>query len=344
MKKEHFGTAKTGEEIFLYTLENSRGMKAAVMNYGAILVKLIVPDKDGNCADVVMGYDTLEEYFVNGCFFGSVIGPSANRIANARFTLNGVEYVLAANDGVNNLHSDAALGAHKRVWDVEEGDDSITFSLKMADGDMGFPGNKELKITYTLTEDNELKLEYAGKSDKDTLINMTNHSYFNLDGHGAGKMEDHVLTLHASAFTEIVPGAIPTGRLLSVEGTPMDFRKPKRVGEEIDKDWEQMTMVGGYDHNWCLDDYDGRVRQVATLTNASGSRTMKVYTDLPGVQFYAGNVITDQAGKDGAHYARRGALCLETQYYPDTVNEPDFPSAIFGPDREYYTVTSFRFE
>ncbi len=344
MEKRRFGTTKDGKEVFLYTLANAKGMKAQVMNYGAILVSLEVPDKNGECADVVMGYDTLPEYFENGGFFGAVIGPSANRIANARFTVNGVEYQLDVNDGPNNLHSHKELGSHKRVWDVQEGENSVTFSLKMADGDMGFPGNKKLQITYTLTDDNELKLEYAGWSDKDTVFNMTNHTYFNLDGHDAGNIADHVMTLYAEAFTEIRPGAIPTGKLVPVEGTPMDFRTPKRIGQDIDKEWEQLLMVGGYDHNWCLDGYDGSIRLVACAQNPSGSRVMKVYTDLPGVQFYTANGLGEQTGKGGANYGRRGAFCLETQYYPDTVNEPDFPSAIFGPDKEYHTTTIFRFE
>ena len=343
MRKETFGVTKDGKTASLYTLENNRGMKAVVTDFGAILVRLIVPDNTGKTADVVMGYDTLEEYFDNGCFFGAVIAPSANRIAGARFSIDGVEYHLDVNDGPNNLHSHKELGSHKRVWDAAEGDNSITFSLSMADGELGFPGNKKLQVTYTLTEDNELKLEYAGISDKKTILNMTNHSYFNLDGHDAGDIGGHVLTLHADTYTEILPGAIPTGKLVPVEGTPMDFRAPKKIGKEIDTDWDQLTMVGGYDHNWCLNGYDGSVRLVACAQNPSGSRTMEVCTDLPGVQFYAANGLTDRAGKDGARYGRRGALCLETQYYPDTANEPDFPSAVFGPDREYRSTTIFRF-
>lgn len=344
MRKEKFGVSKDGKEVSLYTLENSRGMKAVVTDFGAILVRLIVPDKDGKCADVVMGYDTLEEYFDNDCFFGAVIAPNANRIAGARFSIDGVEYHLDVNDGPNNLHSHKELGSHKRVWDAAEGDNSVTFSLEMTDGELGFPGNKKLQITYTLTEENELKLEYAGTSDKKTILNMTNHAYFNLDGHDAGDIGDHVMTLYADAFTEIVPGAIPTGKLAPVEGTPMDFRVPKKIGAEIDADWEQLTMVGGYDHNWCLNGCDGSLRLVACAENAAGSRTMKVYTDLPGVQFYTANGLSGRAGKGGAKYGRRGAFCLETQYYPDTANEPDFPSAVFGPDREYHTATVFCFE
>ncbi len=344
MKKVLFGTTQCGKDIYLYTLENSKGMKATVTNFGAILVDLIVPDKDGNLADVVMGFDKLEDYYVNGSYFGSVIAPSANRIADAKFTINGVEYNLAKNDGENNLHSDAKLGSHKRVWAAEEGENSVKFSIEMADGDMGFPGNKLMTITYELTEENELKLIYTGSSDQDTVFNMTNHTYFNLDGHDAGSIHDHILTLKATYYAEIVPGAIPTGKLVPVAGTPMDFTSPRRVGDDIDADWDQLVMTGGYDHNWCLDDYTGEIRYFAELKNASGSRTMKVYTDLPGVQFYAGNAISPVTGKGGCSYDKRGALCLETQYYPNSVNEPSFPSCVFGPGKDCVTTTIFKFE
>lgn len=344
VQKELFGTDKEGKEVYLYTLSNSRGMKAKVMNYGAILVDLIVPDKEGKTADVVLGYDKLSESFVNGCFFGAVIGPNANRIANARFILDGVEYHLDPNDGMNNLHSHKDLGVHKRIWETQEIENGVVFSVDMPDADLGFPGNKTLKVTYSVNEENELKLEYSGISDKNTIINMTNHSYFNLDGHDAGDISEHQVTIHAKYFTEILPGAIPTGKLVPVEGTPMDFNTPKKIGEEIDKEWDQLEMVGGYDHNWCLDNYDGKVRLVASVTNPSGSRTMKVFTDLPGVQFYTSNGMAEQTGKGGANYGSRTAYCLETQFYPDTANEPDFPSAVFGPDKDYHSVTIFRFE
>lgn len=228
VQKELFGTDKEGKEVYLYTLSNSRGMKAKVMNYGAILVDLIVPDKEGKTADVVLGYDKLSEYFVNGCFFGAVIGPNANRIANARFILDGVEYHLDPNDGMNNLHSHKELGVHKRIWEAQEIENGVVFSVDMPDADLGFPGNKTLKVTYSVNEENELKLEYSGISDKNTIINMTNHSYFNLDGHDAGDISEHQVTIHAKYFTEILPGAIPTGKLVPVEGTPMDFNTPKK--------------------------------------------------------------------------------------------------------------------
>ena len=341
--KEAFGTTKCGKNITKYYISNSKGMKAGVINYGAILVNLFVPDKNGNMADVVLGYDTLEPYFENGSFFGATVGPNANRIEGAAFELDGQRYQLAVNDGVNNLHSDAQLGYHKRVWDVEERTDSVTFSLTDEDGSMGFPGNKKVKVTYTVTEENELKIHYEADSDKNTIINMTNHSYFNLAGHDAGKIYDHKLQLLASCYTPVVAGAIPTGEIASVKGTPFDFLKETRVGDRIEDDNEQLKLVKGYDHNWVIDGADGSLREFATVSDDKSGRVMKCYTDLPGVQFYAGNCIGETVGKGGTVYGPRCGLCLETQYYPDTANKPQFPSAVFGPDRKYVTATVYKF-
>lgn len=346
MKSERmlFGTMEDGTQIYLYSLENSKGMKAQVINYGAILVRLFVPDKNGKMEDIVLGYDSLEDYYVNGANFGATIGPNANRIANAEFTLNGEKYQLSANDGTNNLHSDTDIGYHKKVWDAEEGSESITFTLESPDKELGFPGSKKIEVTYTLTEDNELKIHYHATSDKETIINMTNHSYFNLAGHGAGEIYDHILTLNAASYTPIVEGAIPTGEIAPVAGTPMDFTRPKRIGDEIDADFEQLKFTGGYDHNWVLSGEAGTLRHIATLEEPVSGRIMKTYTDLPGVQFYAGNFMETDTGKGGASYNRRYGMCLETQYYPNTANEPSFPSAVFGPVREYDTTTVYRFE
>lgn len=343
IKKELFGKTKSGEEIYRYWLENSRGMKAGIINYGAILVNLIVPDKDGNAEDVVLGYDTLEPYFENGSFFGAVIGPNANRIGGASFELDGQTYRLAANDGDNNLHSHKELGYHKRVFEVAEGENSLILSLGDTDGSMGFPGNKKIKVIYTITEENEIQLAYEVESDKDTIINMTNHTYFNLAGHNKGQIHDHVLELKASAYTPTLPGSIPTGEIVAVAGTPFDFTQGKRVGEEIGADNEQLKLAGGYDHNWVIDGYDGTLREFAVVTDPASGRCMKAYTDLPGVQFYAGNFITEQTGKENAGYGSRSGLCLETQYFPDTANKPEFPPAVFGPDRKYHSKTVYKF-
>lgn len=342
--KTVFGTMDDGTEIYLYSMENGKGMKAQVINYGAILVRLYAPDRAGRLEDVVLGYDKLEDYYGNGANFGATIGPNANRTANAAFTLEGVTYRLDANDGPNNLHSSLQLGYHKKVWKAEEAGNCVVFSLEAPDGEMGFPGNKKIQVTYTLGEDNSLSIHYHAVSDKNTIINMTNHSYFNLAGHGAGEIGGHVVTINADYYTPVAAGAIPTGEIAPVAGTPMDFTSPKRVGDEIDADFEQLKITGGYDHNWVTNGQAGTLRHIATAEDPVSGRIMKTYTDLPGVQFYAGNFMEKETGKDGAAYDRRYGLCFETQYYPDTANEPAFPSAVFGPDREYDTTTVYKFE
>lgn len=342
MKKEFFG--RIGDrEISLYTLENAGGMKVVLCDFGALIVRIYAPDKAGNPADVALGYDSLEPYLKNGCFFGAVIGPNANRIGGASFTLNEETFRLAVNDGVNNLHSDADNGAHKRIWSAEEKDGGICFTLEMKDGELGFGGNKVFHVLYELTEENELRITYDADSDKDTIINMTNHCYFNLDGQGEGSIEGHKLQLFAASYTPADAGSIPYGEIAPVAGTPMDFTEEHVIGERIDADFDQLKMAGGYDHNWACDGYDGSVRKIAVLKNASESRTMEVYTDLPGVQFYAGNFIKPDTGKDGKAYGFRSGLALETQFFPDTPNKPQFPSSVFGPKRHYHTTTVYRF-
>ena len=345
MSKRLFGTTKKGEEVYAFTLKNAKGMTAEVINYGAILTKLCVPDKKGDVKDVVLGFDDVAGYEVNASFFGAVIAPSANRIGGAKFTIDGVEYKAAVNDGPNNLHSDYELGSHKRVWDYEEVDNGVKFSLAMADMDMGFPGNKKFTITYTLTEDNEIVLEYTGESDKKTIINPTNHSYFNLSGHDCGKLiVDDILTLNASCYTPIVKGAIPTGEIAKVEGTVMDFTKGRKIADDIDTAFDQLLMTGGYDHNFVIDGYDKTVKKIATVEDPASGRVMEVYSDLPGVQFYAGNAIAPQTGKGGAKYSKRMGLCLETQFFPDSVNKPSFPSCVFGGGSKYASKTVYKFK
>jgi len=342
MKIRSFGVTPEGQEVFLYTLENSKGVKAEITNFGAVLVNLMVPDAKGQVADVVMGYDTLEEYLVNGNFYGSTIGPNANRIGGAIFAIDGVSYKLDENDSTNNLHSHRELGYHKRVWDVETGDNSVTFSLK-DEATLGFPGNKEVSVTYSLDEENALTLKYHGVSDAKTVLNLTNHTYFNLEGHGSGSNGGHILQLKASHFTPTTEDLIPTGEIASVKGTPMDFTEPKAIGKEIDADFEALKIAGGYDHNWVIDGWDGSLREFATVEAPVSGRKMIAYTTLPGVQFYAGNFITLENGKDNAKYDYRGAFCLETQYFPDSANIPAFPSCIFGEGREYDSVTVYKF-
>ena len=338
-----FGKSKEGKDITLYSITNGAGMQADVTDLGAILVNLFVPGKDGKTDDVVLGFATGEEYYGNGSFFGATIGPSANRIGNAKFTIEGKEYQLDVNDGPNNLHSDFEKGYHKRMWDAEILDNGVKFSLEAPDGDMGFPGNLKISVTYTLTEDNAISLRYHGTTDRAALLNMTNHSYFNLAGHKAGNIEDHILTINASCYTPVVPGAIPTGEIAPVAGTPMDFTKAKRIGDEICADFEQLKLTKGYDHNWVIDGADGSLREIAVVSEPTTGRTMTVLTDLPGVQFYAGNCIAPVAGKDGAQYDARSGLCLETQCYPDSINKANFPSVVYTPERAYDTETVYRF-
>ena len=339
-----FGKYPDGRDITLYTISNSKGMQAAVTNLGAALVKLMVPDSKGQVADVVLGYDKGEDYLTNGCFFGVVVGPSANRISNAAYQIDGVTYHVDVNDGVNNLHSHMDKGYHKLLWNAEINDNSVTFTLEDADGNLGFPGNKKLSVTYTLDEENALKLHYHGISDKKTILNPTNHTYFNLDGHDSGKMVEHELWMAASQYTPAGPGCIPTGEVTTVSGNPMDFTTSKQISQDIQADTEQLRIGNGYDHNWVIDGWDGTLRHFATVKAPVSGRVMKAYTTLPGVQFYAGNSISEHIGKDGAAYSARVGLCLETQYFPDSVNKPQFPSCIFGGEREYDSVTVYKFE
>lgn len=344
--KSLFGKSPEGKEISLYTLSNSKGMKAAVTDLGAILVRVLVPDATGKVDDLVLGFDNGESYYGNDSFFGTVIGPCANRTGGAEYTLDGVTYQLDKNDGANNLHTHKQLGFHKRLWDAEIGENSVAFSLEDEDGHLGFPGNKKVSVTYSLSEENELTLHYHASSDKKTIINLTNHSYFNLDGHGAGSIEEHELWLRASHFTPVAAGSIPTGEIRAVSGTPMDFTQPKKIGRDIREDYEQLLLTGGYDHNFVIDDWDGTLRHIATVKGPKSGRVMKAYTTLPGVQFYAGNFIDVQPGKDGVTYGNRCGFALETQYFPDTIHHENFPSYVFGGEngREYDSVTVYKFE
>lgn len=341
--KEKFGTTKTGEDVYAYTLSNASGMKAKIINYGANIVSLFVPDKDGNLTDVVLGYDTLEGYYRNGSFFGATIGPSANRIAGACFEIDGRTYHIDVNDGENNLHSHMEEGYHKRLWEAQEGEDALTLTLEGKDGELGFPGNKKAAMTFTLSDDNALKLSYHVTSDADTIVNLTNHTYFNLSGHNAGKIEEHLLKINASNYTPAVPGSIPNGKIVPVEGTPMDFTKLKPIGQDINADCEQLKIGQGYDHNFVIDGADGTLKEIAEAHDPASGRTLKVFTTLPGVQFYAGNCISVETGKENTTYGPRMGFCLETQYFPDNIHHPNFPQAVFGPGRDYESVTIYQF-
>lgn len=345
VSKTDFGVTRDGRKASLYTIINKNGMEAVVSDFGAILVKLIVPNKEGEKADVVLGFDHLEQYEENPNFFGSTVGRSANRIGGAAFQIDGVTYHLTANENENNLHSDFYHGFHKVLWnaDMKDGENAVVFSYNSPDGENGFPGNLKISVTYTLKNDNSLQISYDGISDKKTIINMTNHSYFNLAGHDAGSICDEKMMIDADAFTELGQGSICTGKVIPVEGTPMDFRTARRVGDHIDDAWPQLTLAGGYDHNWVLNTEFGKVQKFAQVEDEKAGRTMEVYTDLPGVQFYAGNFIDPQTGKDGASYGKRCALCLETQYFPNSINIPSFPQPVVEAGEAYHSVTIYKF-
>lgn len=342
---ENFGTSREGREIKLYTIKGKGGVIAKVTNLGAILVSLIVPDKDGKADDIVLGFDKGEDYYGNPSFFGATVGPCANRIGNAKYEIDGVGYTLDVNDnGRNNLHSHYENGYHKRIWEVLEDDNSVTFTIEDP-GTLGFPGNKKMSVTYTVTDKNELELHYHGTSDANTILNPTNHSYFNLDGFKAGSITGHRIQLEADEFTPTDNESIPSGEIASVKGTPMDLTSAITISDHIDDDYEQLKFAGGYDHNFCIRDYDGKMRKAATVWAEKSSRVIEVYTDLPGIQFYAGNFIAEgQVGKEGAVFNKRYGLCLETQFYPDAINHANFPSPVFGPGRELDTTTVYAFK
>lgn len=342
--EEVFGKSPEGQDVMLYTLSNRRGMQVSITNFGATIVKILVPDGRGGLTDVLLGLDTAEEYCRNGSVSAMVVGPHANRIATASFTIDGVTYHLEPNEKGNNLHSHSKNGYQRRLWEASAEENSVTFSLEDNDGSVGFPGNKKIQLTYSLDENNALSLHYHGSSDKRTVLNLTNHAYFNLDGHADGNIENHELWLGASHYTPVGEGTIPTGEIAPVRGTPMDFTVMKRIGDEIDANERQLQLTGGYDHNWVIDGWDGSLRHFATVKAPKSGRSMKVYTTLPGVQFYTGNFISQVRGKEGAVYHRRQGLCLETQYFPDAVHHENFPSCIFGGEKEYDSVTIFRFE
>ena len=339
--KQEFGTTKNGETASCYVLKNGKGMEAVVSDFGASLLKLYVPDKDGNSQDIVLGYDTIEEYEQGGDSFGATVGRVANRIGMAEFELNGKKYELTKNDNGNTLHGGCDF-YNKRMWDVKEADDThIVFAIVSPDGDQGFPGEVKIEVSYTVTEENELKIHYYATPDQDTLLNMTNHSYFNLAGHASGTAWNAKVWLDADTFTETDGELIPTGKVVSVEGTPMDFRKEKVVAEEIGEDYTPLKLAGGYDHNWVLNGTG--FRKVAQAESEETGIKMEVYTDLPGIQFYSGNFLAGSKGKDGAVYEKGYGICFETQYFPDAIHKENFESPITKAGEVYDTTTVYKF-
>lgn len=333
------------DSIKLYTLKNQNEMVVDITNYGATITSIRVPDRDGNIADVALGYHSVESYInaIDRPYFGSVVGRYGNRIANGSFILDNNEYTLATNDGQNHLHG-GKMGFDKVVWKAEVLEDSVKFSYLARDGEEGYPGNLALSVTYSLTDDNEIVMHYEATTDKPTVVNVTNHTYFNLSGEGATTINDHVLHINASKFTPVDAGLIPTGELRDVAETPFDFRKPKEIGRDLDAHDTQLKYGLGYDHNWVLDRIDDAVEIAAVLYDPNSGRVLEVLTTEPALQFYGGNFLDGRlVGKSGTAYQHRSGLCLETQHSPDSPNRPEWPSTVLRPGEKYNTTTVYRF-
>jgi len=347
MEKALFGRTADGEPVEVFTLRNPKGMTVRIASYGATVVSVEVPDRGGRNDDVVLGFDSLDGYLGKHPHLGGVVGRYGNRIAKGRFSLGELEYTLARNNGENHLHG-GARGFDRVVWKGRDASTSAGPAVELTylskDGEEGYPGNLTAKVTYTLTDANELRLDYEATTDKETVVNLTNHSYFNLAGPSGGDILGHVVTLHAARFTPVRAGLIPTGELRAVEGTPFDFRQPTAIGARIDTKDEQLALAGGYDHNFVLDGALGVLRPAARVVEAGSGRVLEVLTTEPGVQFYSGNNLDGTVkGKAGKVYARRAGLCLETQHYPDSPNQPLFPSTALQPGERYKSTTVFRF-
>jgi aldose 1-epimerase len=326
--------------LFTYTLTNTLGFEVSVTNYGGAVTSLKTPDRHGNFGEIVLGFETLDEYVHNPRYFGALIGRHANRIARGRFSLNGVEYQLPCNNGANHLHG-GFKGFDKRVWDVVESEKSLHLTYFSKDGEEGYPGNVTAAVDYTLL-DNELRVDYRATTDRDTLVNLTNHSYFNLRGDGT--ILDHQLVLNADSFTPVSKDLIPNGEIRSVEGTPMDFRKGKAIGVQIRDAYDQLGFTGGYDHNFVLNDYDGSLKFAGRVYESSTGRVLEVLTTQPGMQFYSGNFLDGTlVGKNRVTYVKYAGLCLEPQHFPDAPNHSSFPSTVLRPGEEYKQTTVFRF-
>src|SRR6266403_1369253 len=347
IKKESFGKTTGGEQIELYSLTNKKGMEVSITNFGATVVTLKVPDRAGKAADIVLGYDTLDGYEKGTSYFGATVGRYGNRISGGKFSIDGKTFTLPKNNGENALHG-GIVGFNKKVWKAREiaakGGESLEMTYLSADGEEGFPGNLSTKVVFTLPADrNELKIDYAATTDKDTVLNLTNHSYFNLAGEGNGDILDHVMTLHAKQFTPVDKTLIPTGELRDVAGTPLDFTTATPIGKRINDNYEQLVFGKGYDHNWVLarsGNGEGLTIAAEAYDPKSGRR-LEVLTTEPGVQFYSGNFLDGSKGKANKAYGQRAAFCLETQHFPDSPNHPNFPSTLLQAHSVFRSQTVF---
>jgi aldose 1-epimerase len=329
--------------IGLYRLTNANGMEALVTNYGATVVSLLVADKNGKKGDVVFGYDSIQGYYNGRAYFGCVAGRYANRIANGQFRLDGKTYDLAKNNGPNSLHG-GIKGFDKVVWTAKQDDGGLTLTYTSKDGEEGYPGNLTVTVRYSLNNDNSLQIDYSAVTDKATLVNVTNHSYFNLEGQGQGDILDHELQFNADGFTPVDSTLIPTGEIRKVAGTPFDFTSPHKIGERINDTSDLQIKYGlGYDHNFVLNGETGKMKLAARVKAPISGRIMEVHTTEPGVQFYSGNFLNGSEKGKGSVYGYRTGFCLETQHFPDSPNQPSFPSAVLKPGEEYRSTTVFKF-
>jgi aldose 1-epimerase len=341
LKRALFGQVDE-QQVYQYTITNENGMAVKILNYGGIVTHLFVPDGDGRTVDVVLGYDSLDGYLEDTPYFGAIVGRYGNRIAKGQFELDGKSYQLPLNDGKNHLHG-GIKGFDKVVWKVDDfiypDSAGIILTYISKDGEEGFPGNLDVQVTYTLTNKNELKIDYTATTDKPTIVNLTHHSYFNLNGQGEGDILDHQLQIMADRYIPVDETLIPTGDLKEVKGSAMDFTTPHAIGSRIAK------VAGGYDHTWVLNGYDGKQLSLAAkLTDPENIRTMEVYTDQPGIQFYSGNFLDGSiTGKDNRVYQKHFGLCLETQHFPDSPNQPGFPTTELRPGEKYETTTVYKF-
>jgi aldose 1-epimerase len=347
IEKKFYGNTTKGAAVDIFTLRNSKGMMVEITNYGGIITSINVSDNKGNFDDVVLGFDKLEGYMNNKPYFGAVIGRVANRIENSKFEINGIEYKVAPNDGANHLHG-GIVGFDKVIWraeiDNKDGVESLALSYVSQDGEEGYPGKLYVRVTYTLTEENALNIDYYGVSDKDTVVNLTNHSYFNLGGHDSGDILKHKVMINSEKFTVSNKDCVPTGEIKSVENTPLDFRELTEIGRGINSEYDQLVYGMGYDHNFILKVNEKNVIKAAEVYEENSGRVMEVYTNKPGIQLYSGNHLDGTLiGKGGKAYEKRNALCLETQFYPNSIKHKHFPSPILKACEEYNFTTIYKF-
>lgn len=336
ISKRSFGVLCNGTQVSCWTLTNENGLQAEILDYGVIIRSIIVPSKSGIPVDVVLGYDTIEEYIADDCYLGATIGRCANRIKDAKFELNGKTYELFANNGPNHLHG-GKIGFNKCLWSAQQVGDSVVFSRVSPDGEEGYPGNLNIQVTIGWDHDS-LRIAYEAQTDQDTVINFTNHSYFNLNGTGNGNVDKHILQINANRFTLNGEDCTPTGQVLQVEGTAMDFRTPKRIGQDAYREEPCVKYFNGYDSNFILSGHP-----IATAIGDQTGITLVVDTDQPGLQLYTANALTDRKGKNGTNYGFRSAFCLETQHFPDSIHHPEWPSCILRPGEIFRSFTTFTF-